>query len=69
MCRVVAVEGWDIPDVAYYRDGPPYVNEERLGKELKELKRLVDHVAREGYNTLVVLHLSFEEYVDYKYLA
>ena len=68
--RFFSEEGqlWDIPDVAYYADRSPYVNEKRLQKELDELKRLVDHVAREGYNTLVVLHLSFEEYVDYKYL-
>jgi len=68
--RFFSEEGqlWDIPDVAYYSDQPPYVNEQRLQEELEELKRLVDHVAREGYNTLVILHLSFEEYVDYKYL-
>ncbi len=68
--RFFSEEGqlWDIPDLAYYSDQPPYVNEERLKTELDELKRLVDHVAREGYNTLVVLHLSFEEYVDYMYL-
>jgi len=68
--RFFSEEGqlWDVPDVAYYSDQPPYVNKERLQKELDELKRLVDHVAREGYNTLVVLHLSFEEYVDYRYL-
>jgi len=68
--RFFSEEGqlWDIPDAAYYRDQPPYVDEERLGEELKELKRLVDHVAREGYNALVVLHLSFEEYIDYRHL-
>ena len=58
----------DIPDMAYYSDQPPYVDQERLQKETDELKRLVDNVIRQGFNTLVVLHLSFEEYVDYRYL-
>ena len=58
----------DIPDLAYYSDEPPYVDQRRLRKEIDEAKRLVDHVVRHGFNTLVVLHLSFEEYIDYRYL-
>jgi len=58
----------DIPDMGYYSDKPPYVNESRLRKEVTELKRLVDDVIRQGFNTLVVLHLSFEEYIDYRYM-
>ncbi len=58
----------DIPDMGYYSDKPPYVNEPRLRKEVTELKRLVDDVIRQGFNTLVVLHLSFEEYIDYRYM-
>ena len=58
----------DIPDFGYYSEESPYVDRERLEKEVDELKRLVDHVVALGYNTLTVLHLSFEEYIDYRYL-
>jgi alpha-glucuronidase len=68
--RMYSEEGQllDIPDVGYYSDEPPYVDEKRLQREVNELKQLVDHVAKLGFNTLTVLHLSFEEYIDYKYL-
>ena len=58
----------DIPDMGYYSEQPPYVNEPRLREEVDEAKHLVDHALRQGFNTLVVLHLNFEEYIDYRYL-
>ncbi len=68
--RMFSEEGQllDIPDFGYYSDEPPYVDEKRLQVEVDELKRLVDHIVRLGYNTFTILHLSFEEYVDYRYL-
>jgi hypothetical protein len=68
--RMFSEEGQllDIPDFGYYRDAPPYVNELLLRKELEELKRQVDHIVRLGYNTMTVLHMSFEDYIDYRYL-
>ena len=68
--RMFSEEGQllDLPDIAYYSDKAPYVNESRLRKEIDEAKILVDHVARLGFNTITFLHVNCEDYVDYKYL-
>jgi len=68
--RIFSEEGQllDIPDRGYYTDEPPYVNEKLLRDELDEAKRMIGHVVRLGYNTLAVLHLGVEEYIDYRHL-
>lgn len=68
--RIFSEEGQllDIPDRGYYLDRPPYVNEPLLREEMNELKRLLPHIASLGYNTLAVLHLGVEEYIDYRHL-
>ena len=68
--RMFSEEGQllDIPDFGYYSDSPPYVNETLLRNDVDEAKKLVDAIARLGFNALAVLHLSFEEYIDYRYL-
>jgi hypothetical protein len=59
----------DLPDIAYYSDKPPYVNEQQLRAEIDEAKRLIEHVVRLGFNTITLLHVSCEEYIDYRYLG
>ena len=58
----------DIPDRGYYIDKPPFVNEQILRAEVDEMKKLIPHIASLGYNAFSLLHLSVEEYIDYKYL-
>lgn len=58
----------NIPDLNYYSDEAPYVNEERLKREIAEAKQLVDHVASLGFNTITFLHVNAEDYIDYRHL-
>jgi len=58
----------DIPDIGYYSDKPPYVNEKIMRQEVNEAKELLRHIVSLGYNTLAILHLGVEEYIDYRYL-
>ena len=58
----------DIPDIGYYSDETPYVNETILRQELDELKRLLPHLVEMGYNAFAVLNPNVEEYVDYGHL-
>lgn len=58
----------DIPDIGYYIDEPPYVNEKILCEEINELKEMARHTVRMGYSTFGLLHLGVEEYIDYIYL-
>lgn len=58
----------DIPDIGYYSDSPPYVNEQMLRREVDEAKRLLPHIVSLGYNAFSVLNLGVEEYIDYRYL-
>lgn len=66
--RFFAEEGQllDLPDLGYYSDRAPFADEARLRRETEELKRTVDHAARLGYNALAILHLGFEDYIDYQ---
>ena len=68
--RIFSEEGQllDIPDVGYYSDTPPYVNEAILRKEIEQAKQLLRHVAAHGFNTFAFLHLNVEEYIDYRHL-
>jgi alpha-glucuronidase len=68
--RIFSEEGQllNIPDRAYYSDKPPYVDERRLRQEVDEAKRLVDHVVRLGHNAMAVVHVGYEDYIDYCYL-
>ncbi len=68
--RMYSEEGQilDLPDLNYYSDTPPYVNEDRLKSEIDEAKILVDNVVKLGYNAITFLHVNFEDYIDYKYL-
>lgn len=68
--RMFSEEGQllDLPDRNYYCDEPPYVDVPRLRRDVEEAKRLVDHVARLGYNTVTFLHVNCEDYIDYQYL-
>lgn len=56
----------DLPDRNYYAEEPPYVNEAMLRREVDEAKRLIDAVAKLGYNAIAFLHVSFEDYIDYE---
>ncbi len=68
--RMFSEEGQllDLPDQSYYAEQSPYVDESRVRKEIDEAKRLVDHVARLGFNTITFLHVNCEDYIDYRYL-
>ncbi len=68
--RIYSEEGQllDLPSVGYHLFKPPWVNNERFEKEKTELKILIDEIARLGYNTLCILHVNFEDYINYKYL-
>lgn len=58
----------DIPDIGYYTEQPPYVNERLLREEVDEAKQLIRHIVSLGYNSFAVLNLGVEEYIDYRYL-
>lgn len=58
----------DLPDRNYYSDQYPYVNAERLRRDVTEAKKLIDHVVRLGFNTITFLHVNCEDYIDYNYL-
>lgn len=68
--RMFSEEGQllDLPDQSYYADQAPYVDESRVRQEINEAKRLVDQVARLGFNTITFLHVNCEDYIDYSYL-
>ncbi|NQU52217.1 MAG: hypothetical protein HQ522_06720 [Bacteroidetes bacterium] len=68
--RMFSEEGQllDLPDLNYYSDKSPYVNEVRLKSEIDEAKILVDNVVKLGFNAITFLHVNFEDYIDYKYL-
>ena len=68
--RLFSEEGQllDIPDIGYYSDSPPYVNEMILRQEVDEEKEMIRHVVGLGYNAFSVLNLGVEEYIDYRYL-
>lgn len=59
---------YDFPSVGYHLFEEPWVNHERLEEEKEELKRLIDQVARLGFNTFTIMHVNFEDYITYKYL-
>ncbi|MFV1977159.1 MAG: hypothetical protein ACC651_15570 [Candidatus Scalindua sp.] len=58
----------DLPSIGYHLFKPPWVNHKKLEAEVNELKLLVDHIAKMGFNTFTVLHVNFEDYINYKYL-
>ena len=58
----------DIPDIGYYSDSPPYVNEMILRQEVDEEKEMIRHIVGLGYNAFSILNLGVEEYIDYRYL-
>ncbi len=68
--RIFSEEGQllDIPDIGYYSDQPPYVNVAALRKDIDQAKRLLTHVAANGFNAFAFLHLNVEEYIDYAHL-
>lgn len=68
--RIYAEEGQllDLPSVGYHLFKPPWVNNERFEKEKEELKKLINEIARMGFNTFCLLHVNFEDYINYKYL-
>ena len=59
---------FDMPSVGYHIFEEPWVNHERFEKEKEELKRLIDQVAKLGFNTFTIMHVNFEDYISYKYL-
>ena len=59
---------YDLPSVGYHLFEEPWVNHERFEKEKEELKRVIDQVAKLGFNTFTILHVNFEDYITYKYL-
>jgi len=68
--RMFSEEGQllDLPDRNYYAEDVPFVDLDRMDKEIEEAKRLVDHVARLGFNAITFLHVNCEDYIDYRYL-
>jgi len=68
--RMFSEEGQllDLPDQSYYAEQSPYVDESRVRREVDEAKRLVDQIARLGFNTITFLHVNCEDYIDYRYL-
>ncbi len=69
-CRMYTELGqlYDLPSVGYHLFEAPWVNHKRFEAEKEELKRLIDQVARLGFNTFTILHVNFEDYINYKYL-
>ena len=59
---------YDFPSVGYHLFKEPWVNHPRLEAEKEELKRLIDQVAKLGFNTFTIMHVNFEDYITYKYL-
>jgi hypothetical protein len=59
---------YDLPSPGYHLLKSPWVNNERLETEKKEIKLLIDHIAKMGFNTFTILHVNFEDYINYKYL-
>ena len=59
---------YDLPSVGYHLFEEPWVNHKRFEKEKKELKVLIDQVAKLGFNTFTIMHVNFEDYITYKYL-
>jgi hypothetical protein len=59
---------YDLPSVGYHLFEEPWVNHERFEAEKEELKRLIDQVAKLGFNTFTIMHVNFEDYITYKYL-
>ncbi|MCP4312852.1 MAG: hypothetical protein GY790_16440 [Bacteroidetes bacterium] len=59
---------YDLPSVGYHLFEEPWVNHERFETEKEELKRLIDQVAKLGFNTFTLMHVNFEDYITYKYL-
>ncbi|WDE98913.1 hypothetical protein PQO03_13825 [Lentisphaera profundi] len=59
---------FDLPSVGYHLFEEPWVNHERFEAEKEELKRLIDQVAKLGFNTFTIMHVNFEDYITYKYL-
>ena len=59
---------YDLPSGGYHLLKSPWVNHERFEKEKKELKILIDQVAKMGFNTFTIMHVNFEDYINYKYL-
>jgi len=59
---------YDLPSVGYHLFEAPWVNHQRLEEEKEELKRLIDQVAKLGFNTFTIMHVNFEDYITYKYL-
>jgi hypothetical protein len=59
---------YDLPSVGYHLFEEPWVNHERFEREKNELKVLIDHVAKLGFNTFTIMHVNFEDYITYKYL-
>lgn len=69
--RMFAEQGQmlDLPDVGYYSDHPPYVNQARVRQDVDALKRDLRQVLKLGFNAFSFLNLNVEEYVDYKFLS
>lgn len=59
---------YDLPSGGYHLFEAPWVNHERFENEKKELKVLIDQVAKLGFNTFTIMHVNFEDYINYKYL-
>ena len=57
------------PDWGFWSDDPPYVNEEVLDEEIEEVKRLVPHLVRNGFNAFCLAHMNVDEYIDYQYVG
>lgn len=68
--RMYAEEGQllDLPSIGYHLFKPPWVNNDRLKAEVNELKQLIDFIAKMGFNTFTILHVNFEDYINYRYL-
>ena len=71
LIRIYAELGqlYDLPSVGYHLFEKPWVNHERFEKEKKELRALIDQVAKLGFNTFSIMHVNFEDYITYKYLG
>jgi hypothetical protein len=69
--RIYAEEGQllNFPSVGYHLFKSPWVNHDRLEAEIAELKVSIDRIAQMGFNTFTILHVNFEDYINYKYLT